>query len=556
MKKFLIALIVLILSVSVIIGCGQATTTQPTTPGTVAPGAPMTGTLAPGSTQQPATPTKAAPSSAAPAKTTAAVKGPVYGGVLRYIMTTAPSTSIGIPWESGFGHGAQGAFEDGWVKYMADGSFASWLANVENNPDPKNPSHTFKFQKGIKFHDGTDLNAQVVKWSWDKIVASGLYASVRYYKSLDIVDDYTVKTPLVEWRNSQLFAFSASQHYIISPTNLEKKGTEAIRFNICSTGPFKQVEFNKDVSMRGVRFDYYWQTGKPYLQGVQFLFVADELTRVALFKTGGAEVMDLAGNGRIASELKKDGWNIEARVSGATVMYPDSANADSPWSNLKVRQAAEYALDKENIAKAFGFGYFTAATQIPSPTAPSYNKELPVRKYDPEKAKALLKEAGFPNGFKTKIIAQSGALNMDVCVAIQNQYKQVGIEVDLDFVEPLKFLEYQMKGWKNALLFTNFGMEGNPIPAIGFTFPPVRTGRFEVVKNPPGWEEVYNKSATTPTVEPAWLQKYTSEIFNDVMIIPIYWNNALYALSPKVHDIGLNKYGVGDWDKANTWLSP
>ena len=438
--------------------------------------------------------------------------------------------------------------------YTSDGSFGPWLASFTANPDPKAPNITWKFQKGIKFHDGTDLDAKVVKWSWDKIVASGLYASVRYHKSCNIVDDYTVETPLVEWRNSQYFAFSATQHYIVSPTNVEKKGVDALRFNICSTGPFKQVEFVRDVQLKAVRFENYWQKDKPYLEGVTYLFIADEMTRLALFKTGGAEVMNLAGSGRIAQQLQNEGWNIVPQVSGTDSLLPDSANADSPWASLKVRQAAEYALDKEAIAKAFGFGFNTAATQVPSPAAPSYIKDLPARKYDPAKAKQLLTEAGFPNGFKTKIIAQSTA-NRDVVVAIQSQYKAVGIECDLDFVEPLKYMEYQMKGWKNGLLFTPFGMEGNPIPSIGFNFPPVRTGRYMNVKNPPGWQEVYDKAATTPTVENAWLQKYTSEIFNDVMLIPVYWTNALYAVGKNVHDVGLGKYSPGYWDKANTWMS-
>jgi len=93
---------------------------------------------------------------------------------------------------------------------------------------------------------------------------------------------------------------------------------------------------------------------------------------------------------------------------------PDSANADSPWSNIKVRQAAEYAIDKIAIARALGYGFKTEAYQLPSPSNPAYNPNLTGKRlYDLAKAKALLAEAGYPNGFKTKIIAQTGG-NLDI----------------------------------------------------------------------------------------------------------------------------------------------
>jgi peptide/nickel transport system substrate-binding protein len=107
----------------------------------------------------------------------------------------------------------------------------------------------------------------------------------------------------------------------------------------------------------------------------------------------------------VASEPATAGYKIISQTAGAQALIPDSANADSPWSKLKVREAAEYAMDREAIARTFGYGYWKAAYQAPSPEAPAYVASIPGRKYDTAKAKQLLTEAGYPNGFKTKLIA-------------------------------------------------------------------------------------------------------------------------------------------------------
>ena len=444
---------------------------------------------------------------------------------------------------------------EAFLKEKADGTLQPKIATswVINN-DPKNPSITFTFRKGVRFHDGTELNARVASWSIQKLKDSGLFASVRYLKSLEVKDDYTLYIPMTEWRSSLMPAFAKNQHYLVSPTALENKGIDWLRWNMVGTGPFKQLSYQKDVVLKTVRNEDYWQPGKPYLFGVDYLFIADEMTRNALFRSGGAEVLNTAGNARVASEFAAQGYKVVAQVSGAEILIPDSANATSPWANLKVRQAAEYAIDKEAIAKAFGFGYWKAANQVPSPEAPAHTPTLPGRKYDTAKAKQLLSEAGFPNGFKTKIIAANTA-NKDILVALQSHLAAVGIQVDLDFVEPMKVTEFQSKGWNNALLYILMAGEGNYIPSIGFNFPPARTGRYTVVKDPPNWKAIYDKAGTSAVMEPKLTQGFTQAQYDDVMLIPIYWETALYVLRSNVQDFGLGTLGVGLWECADTWLS-
>lgn len=107
-------------------------------------------------------------------------------------------------------------------------------------------------------------------------------------------------------------------------------------------------------------------------------------------------------------------------------LVPDSVNAESPWSNIKVRQAAEYAIDKDALTKALGFGFAQTAYQLATPTSAAYISGLSGRKYDMAKAKQILSEAGYPNGFKTRIIA-STTDNRDIVVAMQSYLGKIGI---------------------------------------------------------------------------------------------------------------------------------
>jgi ABC-type transport system substrate-binding protein len=130
------------------------------------------------------------------------------------------------------------------------------------------------------------------------------------------------------------------------------------------------------------------------------------------------------------------GYQVYTQISGTLSLMPDSGNAASAWSNIKVRQAAEYAIDKAAIAKTFGFGFSTAADQwYPKGMLP-YDPSIPGRKYDVAKAKTLLTEAGYPNGFKTKMIGDP-TVNKDIVVALQAYLSAVGIGVTWNSWKPL-----------------------------------------------------------------------------------------------------------------------
>jgi peptide/nickel transport system substrate-binding protein len=559
LKKVSLLLVILLVCSFLVIGCGSdASTTKPAATTTTAAATTAKTTTAVATTAATTKPsvTTTQPTIAPSVTTTASNTKKNYGGSIRWIESSGPSSAIGAVWESPFANASQQICFDTILRETADGSLLPWLCSYEVNADPANPSYTLHLVKGIKYQDGTDFNATSLKWSIQKLIDSKLFASVTYFKSLEVKDDYTLYLPLTEWRNSNLPAMAKTQHWTVSPTAFEKNGLDWIRDHMVGTGPFIQTDYQRDVSLSAKRNENYWIKGTPYLDSIQYLYVSDQLTQQALFKSGGAEVYNTNGNAMVASQLAGLGYNVISQTAGAQVLLPDSANKDSPWSNLKVRQAVEYAIDKESIAKTFGYGYWQAATQAPSPEAPGYVSSITGRKYDVAKAKSLLTEAGYPNGFKTKIIAQDNA-DKNVLVALQSAFAKVGITAELQIVQAAAMTGIQSSGWNNGVLFLALGFEGNIIPTMGFNFPPVRTGRYKNVANTPRWEELYRKVATTPTLDAKVEQEVTQDVYDFLMWIPIYWYPSLWATTSSVQDSGIGDYAPGSltfWSTNEAWL--
>jgi len=442
------------------------------------------------------------------------------------------------------------------LKEMQNGSLVPNLCeSFKVVTDPKNASITFNLRKGVKFHDGSDCNAQAIKFVYEKTKETGIVRSASmYWKTFNVVDDYTLRVDLTAWYNRLSRGFADSVAFVVSPTALDKNGIDWLRWNMVGTGPFVQKEYKRDVSLTATRNPTYWDTGKPYLDGIQLLYVVDELTRVALFKSGGAEVLNIGGNPRLAGEMQAAGFNIVTQPGGATVLVPDSLNTDSPWSNLKVRQAAEYALDKEAFAKTFGYGFWIPAYQLNSPASLASVSTLPGRKYDVAKAKALLAEAGYPNGFKTRIIIGAGT-STDVPQAVQSYLSKIGIAASLDVMESAKYNEVTSGTWNNALVYNPLIEWANPNTGFNF-FWGTPSSWFKSTGRPEGWAEAVNASNIAEVASKELTQKLETAAYDYAMVIPLYFGTSIWATTKNINDSGIGTRGAGTWfEPQDLWFS-
>ena len=549
MKKLLIPLVILLVAAFIITGCGTTSSTSATPPPSASSAAPITTSLAPAVTST-------QPAASAPTSPTTTPNAASYGGTLRFISASVPGTPIGwMPETTGASTVSMQVSLEFLLHEDRQGNLTPWLASSYTvNPDPNNSSITFHLRQGVKFSDGSDFNAKAVTWNLDESKTGMGRALTQYLKSYDTPDDYTLTIYFTKWENTNPRNFADANAYLVSPTAFQKNGLDWMRYHMVGTGPFTQTNYQQDVSLTTVKNTNYWKTGEPYLDGVQLIYVIDQVTREALFKSGGGDLVDCAGSFKMAGDLQQAGYPVISKKGGTTALIPDSKNADSPWSNLEVREAAEYAIDKVAISNTFGYGFTQPAYQLPSPAVTkAYDPTITGRTYDVAKAKQLLADAGYPNGFKTTLIAADTS-DQNLLAAIQAYLAKVGIQAQIQLVEGAKVVTYLVGKWDNGLLLDSM-LEWPSFPQnLSFYFgePPFF---YQVTKHPDGWSDLINADIYSPTEDATLDGKCVQALYNDATAIPLYYGASLTGATNKVHDTSLDQRSSIYWDPEATWLS-
>jgi peptide/nickel transport system substrate-binding protein len=270
----------------------------------------------------------------------------------------------------------------------------------------------------------------------------------------------------------------------------------------------------------------YWAkdaqgTQLPYLDEIDVTFSADNTTELMMAKSGEVDLIVNTFSGKQLKDYKDLGWRTNFFYDANEVWAPDSAHADSPWSKLEVRQAAEYAIDRAKIAETFGFGFLQAPNQIPPRSVTAYDPNFTGgRTYDPAKAKELLAQAGYPNGFKTSIIVWQGG-SRDIALAEQAYLAAVGIQADVQYADLGKWSSYigPQGAYHNAVL------EG-PDPSQGPTgLGCVNFALFLYGNNlqkTPELMQAVGAATSSPTPDVNLIRAATDLITRDAILIPLY----------------------------------
>ena len=296
---------------------------------------------------------------------------------------------------------------------------------------------TFHLHKGVKFHDGTDFNAQAVAWNWQKRwdYNGPTLAAASSTKSWKVIDDLTIQFNLRYFTTIYLDGFYGASPSYISPTAFDKNGGENYsNTHPVGTGPFIFKDFARGQYLKFSRNPNYWKNdGTPYLDEVDILVIKDTMVAQASLLKGDIDVWreaDIVA----ASEIKdkySDKFNVESLSAGNFMLTFNSSDKNSPWSNVKMRQALEYAVDKDLLCSTIGKGLWNSNfEEINGISVIGQGTQTP-RKYDTAKAKQLMTEAGYPNGVSCKLIYNSGFGGPHV-IALQNMLSKAGIKITLE----------------------------------------------------------------------------------------------------------------------------
>lgn len=432
-----------------------------------------------------------------------------------------------------------------------------WLAESwETSPDGK--SITFHLKKGIKFHDGTDFDAEAVKVNLEMLYKSNIRGTAVLGKvsSYDVLDKYTLRMNLKKYDCTILLRMAQSiMGQMASPTALKKETTpeNMAELHAVGTGPFLFDSWKRDTYVKYKKWDGYWQKGKPYLDAIKIQNIPDLTVSIMSFKSGEAQAVENL-DPVDARQLEKEGYKIyQPNLYFLHSILPDGANPDSPFAKKEVRLALDYALDKRTMAKGIGMGYYEALCQLATKKDPWYNPALQFREYNPEKAKQLLAKAGYPNGFKTKLISDVMA-RRDTLVAAQTYLKEVGIETELEILEFGAAFALPRQGWK-GIYFPGF-------PNVG-TFVGILT-RWGLANDyisfyrPPGWQEKWDALLTQMDdgKRLVQLKEILKMLYDEAVGIPYQGDAPQVVRIDKLHNFNHHSnHMVSYWTPHNIWLS-
>ena len=500
--------------------------------------------------------------------TTSAALTPQDGGIFRRIHNEFPTGSIGLPWKTlGMTDMVLDTIVERLFTLSNDGKFVGILAeSIEWTND--NKSFVLHLRKGIKFHDGTPFNAEAVKWNFEQAINAKI-SNYNIIVSVETPDEYTVIINLASYDASLLPTIASScstgaYGYIISPTAYKEKGEEWCNANPIGTGPFKFKEYQPDSYILSERFDDYWG-GKPHLAGVKSILIPDPVTAQLAFESGEGEAISFLGLAHLLlRDLGPKGYPSDVWPELKTALIPSSGNPNSPFAKEDVRKAVEYAIDKVKICETVYSGYYQPVYQFAPPMIRPARPDFVPRLYDPDKAKELLKAAGYENGFSTTLYCAT-IFNGDDIPLIQSYLNAVGIQTTVEIISVPKWIDMETNGWEQGILVSPTGNDAS----LGQYF-----SRFWWTPDAPNWSKgLYWTALYRPPELQTLLVKFMAEPdpqkqielgkdfaaleADQCLAIPLYdWVNC-QIMQPYVHDARYDqkvRFTTMNWDWVHAWM--
>jgi len=350
---------------------------------------------------------------------------------------------------------------DGLVRF-ADGTLEVEPALAESwEVSEDGTVYTFTLREDVTFHDGTPFNAEAVKFNFDRMLDeehpyhdTGPFPLAFFFSAIqetEVVDDFTVRFHLDAPYAPLLSNLAYPTGLIVSPGAVEQHGADFGR-NPVGTGAFEFVtwEANRQVA---VQRNEDWWDGAPPLEGVVFRPITDANARVSEMLAGGIDLMVEVPPDNVSTFAEDEAFTVYEQA-GPHLWFLILNLREEPFSDQRMRQAVNYAIDKESLVENVLQGTATVATgPTPAAFAWAYNEELEPYPYDPERARELIEEAGYGDGVEiTFYVTEGGSGMLDpvaMGTAIQADLAEVGIDANIETYE-----------WNTYLGLVNPGLEG------------------------------------------------------------------------------------------------
>jgi peptide/nickel transport system substrate-binding protein len=438
----------------------------------------------------------------------------------------------------------QYGLHDALFKPMPEGRMTPSLAESYTE-SPDKLVYEFTLRPGIKFHNGEPVTTTDVKFTFERYKGAAAKLLKEKVKTVEVVDAQRIRFHLhAPWPDFLLFYATPASgaSWIVPKKYLEQVGDDGYAEHPIGAGPYKFVSHKAGVELVLEAFEDYWRK-VPHIKRLIMRVAPDESTRLAQLKNGEVDIAYLMV-GAIGEEVKRDPRLRLMPSGGQSVQWlclHDQADPKSPWHDGRVRLAANYAIDKHAIADVESYG---AAPVMGSIIPQEFEFALPVEPYayNPERAKQLLKEAGYPNGFDAGEIITTVQYSSPTEAAV-NYLAAVGIRARIRTMERAAWLTAWKEKKIRGLGFCGAGGFGNAVTRIENYF--ISTGTYSYV-NYPDIDELYRHQdvETDRQKREAILLEIQRLAYERALFVPLYawvWHT---GVGPRVEDPSLGKIAL------------
>lgn len=396
---------------------------------------------------------------------------------------------------------------------------------------------TLKLRRGVTFHDGTPFNADAVKRNFERMAGLGSRAGTTIIETFKLIESVEyqgediVKIKLRRPSGQIEFWLGANAGMMVSPAALTE-GAIGPTLKPIGAGPFRVRTFDANIKTITTRFDQYWGGITGRSAGFEHHYAPDGRARLNALRSGQANIA-LIDPSQIP-EAKGAGLHIQLVEKNALwLIYPNLKKG--PLGDIRVRQAMMYAIDREGMAEALTNGSARPTWQMWSSRSPFYVKELEnAYPYDPKKARALLAEAGFKDGFEISDLLLNNSEYRRMAEALQANFAEVGIRMKLDVVDVSQFTQFYRPPTRGDVLMGRYGGRSDPIQTVheivgsGGSYAPGGVAS-------PKIDELLGQARAMAAADPrraAVMQDLARAISASVATMPIITRSNVYAYKP------------------------
>ncbi len=430
-------------------------------------------------------------------------------------------------------------FHDALLKPMPDGMYTPCLAESWTiSPDYK--VYEFKLRKGVKFHNGDEMTAEDVVFTFNRYRGGNVKLIKSKLDRVEAVNPYlvrvTFKEPFVDFIDYLVPGFSTIA-WIVPKKYIEKVGDAEYLKHPIGCGPYKFVEYKPGVKVVAEAFDDFWRK-KPNVKRMEWIITKEKATRFAMVNKGEVDLATLMSGVFYEKVKNTSGLRVlnPASSSTWTVIIHSQWDPKSPWSDVRVRKAASLAIDRQALADVHwpdGAPMGTLGLTGDANTLP--RKPDP---YDPEQAKKLLAEAGYPNGVDAGVFYPYAGGYWPMGEQVANDWKAVGINVKVVLIEKQIMLARRRAGKLMGSVF----VDSNSFPTIAARLsyqltPPAGASQYPEINS--AWKKYL--VSTDPKERKDLITGIQEIMYDKYMFIPLGQATSPAAIGPRVEG---DPYGI------------